>query len=110
MKALALLVALLSVVVSASVPKPPVVCVDIPEGDSYFCPVSDTRRVFAIREACEEPKLWFHDCQDPPAENPDNFAPPPPVDPAFDEHSPTGPVDGPGEGPGEGTPADKPAP
>jgi hypothetical protein len=31
-----------------------------------------------------------------------------PVDPEFDEHSPTGPVDGPGEGPGQGTPADKP--
>jgi hypothetical protein len=43
-------------------------------------------------------------------EDPANFAPTPPIDPGFDEFSPTGPVDGPGEGPGQGTPADKPAP
>jgi hypothetical protein len=46
----------------------------------------------------------------PEPEDPDTFAPPPAVDPGFDEFSPTGPVDGPGEGPGEGTPADTPPP
>jgi hypothetical protein len=106
-KALALLVALLSVVVSASVPKPPVVCVDFPEVDSYFCPLSDTRFVFTIREECEEPKLWFQACGDPPPENPDNFAPTPPVDPGYDEHDPVGPTDD--GAPGAPT-VDKPAP
>jgi hypothetical protein len=93
-KALALLAAALSVAVSASVPKPPILCVDVPELASSFCPGQDVRMIFTIREGCEEPKLAFHNCSDPPAEDPNDFAPSPPapIEPGYDEHGP-GPTD-----------------
>jgi len=91
-------------------PMPPEFCADEPVLTSQFCPGSDTRRIFMEKVGCEKPKLVFHACTTPPPEDPGNFAPPTPVDPDYDEFSPTGPVDGPGEGPGQGTPADRPAP
>lgn len=104
MKALALLTAALSVAVSASVPKPPVLCVDTPELESVLCPGQDVHRIFTLREGCEEPKLAFHNCSDPPPEDKNNFAPEPLhcdatgadpsfcIEPGYDEHGP-GPID-----------------
>jgi hypothetical protein len=100
----ALILLVLSAAVSASVPKPPILCVDVPELDSSFCPGQDVRMIFTQREGCEEPKLAFHNCANPPAEDPNDFAPEPlhcdapGADPSFcieagyDEHGP-GPID-----------------
>jgi hypothetical protein len=105
----ALAIILLAAVVSAPRPKPPMICVDEPVLESYLCQDSDTAHVFTERDGCEGPKVVAQACTLIP-EDPETIAPAPPVDPDFDEDSPTGPVDGPGEGPGEGTPADRPAP
>lgn len=86
------------------VPKPPIICIDNPEVDSFLCPGQDVHRYFMQREGCNEPVFLFSACGVPPAEDPDNFLPPPPVDPDFDEFSPTGP----GEGPPGAPPVDKP--
>jgi hypothetical protein len=87
-----------------------------------LCPGSDTEyyqvRTFQRVASSAMPRCWKYvtetertgDCAAVPSlydPSPDD-APAPPIDPDFDEYSPTGPIDGPGEGPGQGTPADKP--
>lgn len=94
------------------------------------CPGSTTRWYNEVANwvPASYPQCWRREvtregnCADPPPEDPGLFAPEPLhcdaagadpgncIEPGYDEHHPTGPVDGPGEGPGQGTPADKPAP
>lgn len=105
-------VSLAGALVLAQAPEPPVVelCgTDVPRSEAELraveCPEGFVGQWYQERAA--------DSCDWQPAEpqwqacSPD-YAPAPTIDPEFDEHSPTGPVDGPGEGPGEGTPADKP--
>ncbi len=80
-------------------PAPPEICTPEPILSAQYCPGTDTHYVFMEKTACEKPKFVVHACTRPAPEDPDNFAPPPNVDPKYDEFSPTGPVDGPGEGP-----------
>lgn len=74
-------------------PKAPETCVLHRTLDSYFCPGSDTRRIFTEKVDCETPVVVFEACSDPPVE--DDLAEPPEVDPEFDENSPEGPGPGP---------------
>jgi hypothetical protein len=83
-------------------------------GEGHLCPLSTTSYYFTSTriEKGDFPHCWRYvteqvsGCEDPPAEDPDSFAPAPPVDPDFDEHSPNGP----GEGPPGAPTVDKPAP
>jgi hypothetical protein len=84
MKALLLMVIL--------TPKAPEVCLPYPNLDSYLCP-DNIHYVFTERAGCGEPVVVFEACA-VMAED-DDLAPPPDVDPDFDEHSPTGPGPGP---------------
>lgn len=88
-------------------PNPPTLCLTDPVMDSFTCPNDDTRYYFVERAGCDEPVI-VDACGDPPAEDSDDFAPIPPVDPDYDEFDPIGPVDGPGEGPGNAPPVDHP--
>jgi|SRR4051812_27830358 hypothetical protein len=63
-----------------------------PVYDSFQCPGDDTRYYMTQQVDCGEPVVVWSACEDPPAEDPDDFAPIPPVDPDYDEHGP-GPVD-----------------
>jgi hypothetical protein len=86
---------------------------DAGKGEGHTCPGDDTRYYFEMSRTVTSafPRCWkdavdiVNGCEDPPAEDPDNFAPTPPVDPDFDEHGP-----GPQEGPPGAVTVDKPAP
>jgi hypothetical protein len=71
--------------------------------EGHLCPGSDTRWYFTEQAGCGD-SIVVSGCGGPIPEDPDNFASPPPIDPDFDEYSPTGP----GPGPPGATTVDKP--
>lgn len=111
MRVLALLVAM-SAAVSASVPMPPMACQqpeprivtvieDAPaiyanpfnNEDQSGRVISDGKALYAFVDFGEIP--WECEMQsfEPIIEDPDDFAPIPPIEPGYDEHDPIGPID-----------------
>jgi hypothetical protein len=88
---------------------------DLGTANSYVCAGKPDRFYFTEQRVARSlyPRCWkvveeaVSGCEDPPKEDPANFAPTPPVDPTYNEHDPIGPTD---DGkPGAPT-VDKPAP
>ena len=73
-------------------PKAPEVCEPVPMLVGQLCPASDTRWYFSERVGCDAP-VAVSNCDEVAVE--EDLAPPPFVDPAFNEFDPIGPLPGP---------------